>query len=148
MVRISIYDSISVLFHFLQFGQKTVFYQGNIIQLPKTFENYGITDNDRIVILPTNQITLATEQFWRKTTKQDIENKNQIDAFQNPFMKNHIAHQQDLIMSKIENQTEFYRKIIQNFQFLSNEPTLVQTRTNLNWAEKENPNDSSLPIIW
>jgi hypothetical protein len=66
MVRVSIYDSISVLFHFLPFGQKTVFYQGNNIQSHKTFENYGITDNDRIIIFPTNQMTLATEQFWKK----------------------------------------------------------------------------------
>jgi hypothetical protein len=141
-------DPISVLFHFLPIGQKTIFYQGNIIQSYKTFKNYGITDNDRIVILPTQGMTLTTEQFWRKVTKRDIDNKPEIEAVQNPLMMNSIACRQDLLMFRIENHEQCYRRLIQNFRFLSNESKGTENATNLNWEETEHPNKNPLPMIW
>jgi hypothetical protein len=83
-VRVCLYDPIAVLFQILPVDEKKIFYQGRIFQSYLSVENCGIPENDRIVILPIHQMALTNEQFWRKATKRDIEDKSQMDMFQNP----------------------------------------------------------------
>jgi hypothetical protein len=147
-VMACIYDPISVLFHILPIGQKTLFYQGNILQSYKTFEDYGVSDNDRIVIIPTEEITFTTEQFWRNVSKSDIDRKPEIEAIQNPLMKNSIAFQQDLVLFGIESNRQSNRRLIHNFLFLSNESSRTERSTCLNFEKTEHPNENPLPMIW
>lgn len=147
-LRVCIEYPISILFQIHPIGEKTFFYQGIIIRSDLTFQNYGITDNDRIAILPTDQMTLKTEQFWRKATKRDIENKYQMAGFQNPLLKNDIAYHQDLKITRIENNSRCFRKLIRNYQFLTNETNESDNSTYLECEKKENPSESSLPKLW
>jgi hypothetical protein len=94
---------ISILFQILLNGNKTIFYQRKIIQSEMTFEDYGITDYDQIVILSTDCVTFTIKQFWRKTTQRNIETKSQIQLLTNRALKNDIVFKNDLKMSKIEN---------------------------------------------
>lgn len=147
-VIVSSSDSISILFQKFPNGNNTVFYQGEIIQSFNSFEKYGITNNDRIVIIPNQQISFNAEQFWRKATKRDIETKTQIESFHDPKMKLILSQQNDLLFSKIENNCQSYKKLVHNLQFLTRESTKEETPTVLNWNKTEIPNESSLPIIW
>jgi hypothetical protein len=147
-VCVCLYDPIAVLFQILPVGEKTIFYQGRMIQSYLTFENCGITDNDRIVILSTNQMTLTTEQFWRKATKRDFEDKEQMNMFQNPLLKNDFSRQQDIRFNRIENKGSSFRSLVRNFLFLTKETNETESGTYLNFEKKENPSESSFPTLW
>jgi hypothetical protein len=89
-------DPLSVLFKLFPFGNKTVFYQGEIINSSSSFEYYGISDLDRIAILNHDQMSFNTEEFWKKATKRDIDNKAIWEASQEPSLKREISRYQDL----------------------------------------------------
>jgi hypothetical protein len=114
-VRVLSSDPISVLFKLFPFGNKTVFYQGEIINTSSSFEYYGISDYDRIAVLNHDQMSLDTEEFWKKATKRDIDNKTIWEASQEPFLKREISRHQDLCFQKIENHSKNYQNLIQNF---------------------------------
>jgi hypothetical protein len=82
-VKISSSESINVLFKILPSGKKIAFYHGEIINSADSFQHYGISDYDRIAIIHENQLSFKTEQFWKKTTQRDYENKRIIKAFEN-----------------------------------------------------------------
>jgi hypothetical protein len=147
-VNVNSSDPISVLFQIFPNGNKTVFYQGEIIQSLNSFDKYGITNNDRIVIIPNQQISFNTEQFWRKATKRDFETKTQIESLQDPKMKLIISQQNDLLLTKFENNIKSYKLLISNLQNLTSESTKEEISTVLNWKKTESPNEISLPIIW
>jgi hypothetical protein len=73
-VNISSSESIEVLFQFLPSGKKIVFYRGEIIDSSHSFQQYQISNYDRIAIIHEDQMSFQTEQFWRKTTQQVSEN--------------------------------------------------------------------------
>jgi hypothetical protein len=102
-VKVNATKPISILFSIFPNGDKTIFYQGEIIQPSNSFEKYEMTNNDRIAIVPNQQISFDSEQFWRKATKRDIETKTEFTSFNDPKMKLMIYRQSDLIFSKIEN---------------------------------------------
>lgn len=140
-IRICISYPISTLFQTLPIGNKTIFYQGKIIQSEMTFEDYGMTDYDRIAVFPSDQMNFKAEQFWRKATKNDIENKSQILTLTNPLMKKDIAFKHDLYMSRIENNSTIYRNFIRHFQILTTESYETNKTTDLNWEFKDSPNE-------
>jgi hypothetical protein len=147
-VNINTSKPISVLFSLFPNGDKTIFYHGEMIQSSNSFEKYGITNNDRIAIVPNQQISFNSEQFWRKATKRDLETKTELPLFNDPKMKLMVSRQTDLIFSKTENNSKSYQKLICNMNFLINESNKENSITFLNWNKCEIPNETSLPKIW
>jgi archaellum component FlaF (FlaF/FlaG flagellin family) len=144
-VKVNSSNPISVLF---QYGNKTIFYQGEIIKHSNSFEKYGITNYDRIAIVPNQQISFNSEQFWRKSKKIDLEAKTELLSLNDSKMKFMISRKHDLIFFKIENDSKSYQKLICNMKFLIDESTKDENSTNLNWNRREFPNEASLPKVW
>jgi hypothetical protein len=66
--------------------------------------------------------------------------------FQNPLLKNDIAHQQDLIFFQIENGPRSFRSLIKKFQFLTKEKNERDNSTYLNFREKRKSKRKSTSI--
>jgi hypothetical protein len=136
-VRVLSSDPISILFKFLPSGNKTVFYQGEIINSSSSFQNYGILDLDRIAILNHDQISFDTEEFWKKATKRDIDNKGIWVTSQEPFLKREISRHQDLCFQKIENHYKSYQCFLKKFHFIINESHKNDHLTCTCWEKEE-----------
>jgi hypothetical protein len=147
-VKVNSSFPISVIFSILPNGNKIIFYQGEIIQSSSSFDKYRITDNDRIVIIPTQQVSFETEQFWIKATKHDIEVKSEISSLNDSKMKFVKYLQNDRVFFIMENNSRSYQRIIQNMKILSNKSNHADHNTTINWNKSEFPNETSLPNIW
>jgi hypothetical protein len=147
-VKVFSSDPIDILFQFLPSGKKIVFYQGEIIQSYDSFQNYDISDYDRIAIINEDQMSFQTEQFWKTATLKDYENKIILKASQDPTIEREISRQQDLVFTRIENHQRCFLNTIKNFRFLTDESRTNEYSTCLDWEKKEKPNGKSLPKLW
>jgi hypothetical protein len=130
-------DPLSVLFKLLPFGNKTVFYQGEIINSSSSFENYRISDLDRIAILNHDQMPLNTEEFWENATKRDIDNKAIWETSQESLLKRKISRHQDLCFRQIENHPRSYQDLLKKFNFIIRESYTNDHPTCINWEKKK-----------
>jgi hypothetical protein len=147
-LRICSSNPISVVFQLFPQGNKTVFYQGEIIEHSESFLDFGMSNNDRIVVIPTENLDFKNEVFWRNATKRDIETKKQIQIIQDPFLRNLFSRQQDLQLFKVEQKPISSRKIIANFQFLKNIQPNDYIPTFSDFPSGTKPSEESLPILW
>jgi hypothetical protein len=147
-VKVSSSNSIDTLFQFLPNGKKVVFYHGNIIYSSHTFNKYGISDYDRIAIIQEDQISIETEQFWKKATRKDFENKRIFEAFQDPKVQRTISCQQDRAMIQIENSHRSYQNSINTMQFLTTDTYNNEFSTCINWNKTDKPIEITLPKLW
>jgi hypothetical protein len=102
-IQIRSSNPISAVFQLFPKGDKTVFYQGEIIEHSKSFSNFGMSDDDRIVVFSTESLDFNNGLFWRKATKVDPETKQHIQIIQDPLLRNQFSGQQDLQMLQAEN---------------------------------------------
>jgi hypothetical protein len=65
-------DPLLILNSIFPGDKKVYFYNGQILEPKYSFNYYGITNEDRIVTVPFEQINFQSELFWRKVTKNSM----------------------------------------------------------------------------
>jgi hypothetical protein len=147
-IQIRSSNPISVVFQLFPKGDKTVFYRGGIIEHSESFSNFGMSDNDRIVIVPTENLDFKNELFWRNATKIDTETKQKIQILQDPLLRDQFSRQQDLQMLRTENRSVYFRETVKNFQTWKRIQPNDHFPTFLNFSSNTKPSEDSLPVLW
>jgi hypothetical protein len=66
---------MSVVFQLFPSSQYIIYFQGNVQNTTKTFEECGITNNDQIIVIPKEQLDNKSEFFWKKVSENTSQMK-------------------------------------------------------------------------
>jgi hypothetical protein len=140
-------DSVYIVNSVFPGQRKVYFYNGEILDPNHSFNYYGITNGDRIVTVPIEQMNFNTELFWRKATKNCENNQERYTSMNDIQTKRLIAKNNDLILFKAERRVVSKRRIYRNLMFLIEEKCYSNIPTSL----PDSPasiSEAALPALW
>jgi hypothetical protein len=96
-------------------GNKKVLFQRKIIQPSISFEDCGIADHERILVLFEEQLSMKYDMICVKPIlKKRADN---FDQESGPLAKKEFFRMVDLVLLKIENEGKLYRQECQTLRF-------------------------------
>jgi hypothetical protein len=128
--------------------RKVYFYNGNILNPNRSFSNYNISNGDRIVTVPIEQMNLNLETFWRKTTRNSANNKERFNLFHDQQTKYLFARNNDLVLFKAENRPISNQHLTKNLLFLIDDKSSTYFKTALVLEFPKVISEEPLPILW
>jgi hypothetical protein len=149
-MRISVVptDSIYILNPLFLGNQKVYFYNGNIIDINRSFKNYLITHDDQIFIITTEQMNQNTETFWRNASKNILDEKEKFALIHDQRSKLLFARNKDLALFKAESQSTLNRCLLNNLKFFIDTQFSSYFPTNLTLNYPNEVSKDILPSLW
>jgi hypothetical protein len=80
--------------------KKFIFFNGDVVNQNHSFREYGISNGDRIVIIPVEQMNLNVETFWRRTTRNSSNDKERLAGIHDRQIQFLFAKNNDLVLFK------------------------------------------------
>jgi hypothetical protein len=71
-VRVSSTEKAEIISAIFPGKKKILFHEGSILNPERSFWENGVKAGDRIMVVPAEQMSVATEIFWRKVSCQNI----------------------------------------------------------------------------
>lgn len=141
-------DSIDILNSIFQGDQKVYFFNGNILNPHHSFGDCGISNGDRIVTVPVEQMNLNVEAFWRKATRNGADDKERLNGLNDCQTKFVFAKNNDLTFFKAESRPASNRRLMKTLMFLINDKSSTISNTNISFFPPEKISETPLPVLW
>jgi hypothetical protein len=141
-------DPLYVLNPIFPGDKKVYFYNGDILNPNLSFTDYGISNGDRIVIVPIEQMNIQTEEFWRKATRNSANDKEGFSGIHDKQSKQLFARKNDLILFKAESRATSNRRLMKNLMFLIDDKSSTYSKTIIPSNSSTDVSTDPLPILW
>jgi hypothetical protein len=128
-------------------GQKKVyFYNGELLNPNRSFFDCGLSNGNRIVTVPVEQMNLNVEAFWRKATKNSSTDKDRFSGCHNKATKLIFAKNNDLVLFKTESKPNSNRRLLKNLRFLIDDQSSTNCFTNFSYQASSDIPSECLPL--
>ena len=152
-IKLNIHSKVSILSKIYPIDSIYI-YHGLIIEHQKTFLDYNIQKDNKIVMISSYESTQKPELIdkWVKITKdkENFENRMYLNIDQNS--RKELARLRDIKSFKSEMMRKRFGKIhrlLLNPPVTDNySPNCKQCSFNLDYAQSDEPSTSPLPIVW
>jgi hypothetical protein len=141
-------DPLYILNPIFSGDQKVYFFNGDVLNPNRSFIDCGISNGDRIVTVPVEQVSLDVEAFWRKATRNSSNDKDRLNGFHDHQTKFLFAKNNDLVLFKAESRPVSNRRLMKNLMFLINDQSSSFSKTNLSFFPAEKISETPLPTLW
>jgi hypothetical protein len=141
-------DPLYVLNPIFPGDQKVYFFNGNVLNQNHSFRDYDISNGDRIVTVPVEQMNLNVEVFWRKATRNSSNDKERFTGIHDRQTQVLFAKNNDLVLFKAESRPASNRRLMKNLMFLINDKNYSVSKTNFSSFLPEKISEAPLPILW
>jgi hypothetical protein len=141
-------DSIYVLNPLFPGNQKVYFYNGDIMNINRSFKDYSIMQGDRIFIIPIEQMNANTEAFWRSATKNILDENEKYALTHDSQSKRLFARNNDLALFKAESRSASNRYLLENLKFFIDDQCSTYFPTNLTSRSPNEISNDILPTLW
>jgi hypothetical protein len=141
-------DPLYVLNPIFPGDKKVYFYNGDILNPNHSFTDYGISNGNRIITIPFEQMNIQAEAFWKKATRNNANDKEEFSRIHDKQTKQLFARKNDLILFKAESRAISNRRLMKNLMFLIDDKSSTYSKTII---PSDSPTDVSanpLPILW
>jgi hypothetical protein len=128
--------------------KKVYFFNGDVLNPNHSFTDYGISNRDRIVTVPAEQMNHQVEAFWRKATRSNENDKERFTGVHDRQTKQLFARSNDLILFKAESKAASNRRLMRNLMFLINDQCSTYFQTIIPADPPSHVSESSLPTLW
>jgi hypothetical protein len=128
--------------------QKEYFFNGDVLNPNHSFQDCGISNGDRIVTVPVEQMNFKVEVFWRKTTRNSVNDKERFTGIHDRRTKQLFARSNDLILFKAESRAASNRCLMRNLIFLTNDQCSTYFQTIIPADPPSHVSENSLPTLW
>jgi hypothetical protein len=128
--------------------KKAYFFNGDILNSNRSFRDYGISNGDRIVTVPIEQMSLNAEAFWRKATRNSANDKDRLNLPHNRQTKYLFAKNNDLVLFKAESRPISNRRLMKNLMFLIDDKSSTYFKTNFTLDLPKGVSEEPLPSLW
>lgn len=126
-------DPLFILNPLFPGDQKVYFYNGDVLNSHCSFQDYGISNGDRIVTVPFEQMNLSTEIFWRNATRNSSNYKERSNGLHDEQTKFLNAKNNDLVLFKAESKPISNRRLMKNLMFLNDDQSSSFLKTDLSF---------------
>jgi hypothetical protein len=135
----------------LNFDALHFVFRGQLLSPDRTFEDYGMKDNDPIVPVPIAKGGEAYMNRWINMTG-DIDNfQKRVESLLNPNLCPETMRLRDISFTKIEGSARRYRRLMGFFNAPHEGPSCAATpvsSTNLAFAAATRPCCMPMPTPW